>query len=78
MHHYRLAIWHNEVFLGHFQTDTPAAREAVRHIVQCLEQAGSMRWQLEQAQDEQRLLSTGPKGVRVISSEPVFCAIDSL
>ncbi|WP_232243855.1 MULTISPECIES: cytoplasmic protein [Pseudomonas] len=57
--------------LGHFESATPWAHEAVQEIARCLAGAG-YSVELLVADSERRLLESGPDGVRVLYSEPVF------
>ncbi|MCP8467056.1 cytoplasmic protein [Pseudomonas sp. ZM23] len=71
MQKYRLIIQRHGQLLGHFDSDVPWAREAVRTIVECL---GAQGYDLELrvAEGERRLLESTPEGIRLLGSEPLF------
>ena len=71
MNKYRLMVHKHDKLLGHFESDTPWAREAVRDISRCLVEAG-YELKLLVSNSERRLLDSGPDGIRVLSSEPIF------
>lgn len=71
MQKYRLTIQHHGRLLGHFESDVPWAREAVRSIAGCLGELG-YDLELQVAEGERRLLESTPEGVRLLGSEPLF------
>ncbi|MFV3307857.1 cytoplasmic protein [Pseudomonas sp. NY15181] len=79
MQKYRLSIQRHGQLLGHFESDVPWAREAVRSIAGCLGEQG-FSLELQVAEGERRLLESTPEGVRLLGSEPLFrrMALDDL
>ncbi len=73
MNRYRLMINSNDRLLGHFESATPWAHDAAQEIARCLAAAG-YDLELLVADSERRLLESGPDGVRVLHSEPIFKA----
>lgn len=71
MNRYRLMVSRNNRLAGHFESATPWALEAVQDIARCLADAG-YAIQFQVADGERRLLESGPEGVRVLHSEPIF------
>jgi len=71
MHKYRLIIQRHGRLLGHFDSDLPWAREAVRAIADALGGQG-YALELQLADSERRLLESSPQGIRLVSSEPLF------
>lgn len=71
---FRLIISQDQQLLGHFQSDTPTAQRAIEKIAGSLSAAG-YDLELQIAHHERRLLESGPEGLRVISSEPLFVAV---
>ncbi|MBD9500842.1 cytoplasmic protein [Pseudomonas sp. BGr12] len=71
MHKYRLIIQRHGQLLGHFDSDLPWARDAVRAIAESL---GGQDFDLELqvADSERRLLESSPAGIKVLASEPLF------
>ncbi|QEY71442.1 cytoplasmic protein [Pseudomonas denitrificans (nom. rej.)] len=71
MHKYRLTIQRHGQLLGHFDSDLPWARDAVRAIAESL---GGQDFDLELqvADSERRLLESSPAGIKVLASEPLF------
>lgn len=69
---YRLNIHRHGKFLGHFESGTAWSLEAVSDIAERLVEADGYRLELMAAKDERRLLESGPDGVRVLYSAPVF------
>jgi len=71
MQKYRLIIQCHGQLLGHFDSDLPWARDAVRAIVESL---GGQDFDLELqvADSERRLLESSPAGIKVLASEPLF------
>lgn len=69
---YRLLIRRHERLLGHFESDTPDALDAVRDIAARLGASDGYRLELLVAEGERRLLESTPQGVRVVSREPMF------
>ncbi|MDU4253161.1 cytoplasmic protein [Pseudomonas sp.] len=71
MHKYRLTIQRHGQLLGHFDSDLPWARDAVRAIAEGL---GGQDFDLELqvADSERRLLESSPAGIRVLASEPLY------
>lgn len=79
MHKYRLIIQRHGQLLGHFDSDLPWARDAVRAIAESL---GGQDFDLELqvADSERRLLESSPAGIKVLASEPLYrpMALDTL
>lgn len=71
MQKYRLSIHRHGQLLGHFDSDVPWAREAVRSIAGCLGELG-YGLELRVAEGERRLLESTPGGVRLLGCEPLF------
>ncbi|MBD9629293.1 cytoplasmic protein [Pseudomonas sp. T] len=71
MQKYRLTIQRHGQLLGHFDSDLPWARDAVRAIAESL---GGQDFDLELqvADSERRLLESSPAGIKVLASEPLF------
>lgn len=69
---YRLIVHRNDVLLGRFDSDGPQARQHLQTIAATLPAAEGFQLQWQQAVGEQRLLSSGPQGLRVLSSEAVY------
>jgi hypothetical protein len=74
MQKYRLIIQRHGQLLGHFDSDLPWARDAVRAIAETL---GGQAFDLELqvADSERRLLESSPAGIKVLASEPLFRTI---
>lgn len=79
MNKYRLIIQRHGQLLGHFDSDLPWARDAVRAIAESL---GGQDFDLELqvADSERRLLESSPAGIKVLASEPLYrpMALDTL
>ncbi|MGE9763040.1 cytoplasmic protein [Pseudomonas sp. PDM20] len=71
MHKYRLTIQRHGQLLGHFDSDLPWARDAVRAIAESLG-GQDFNLELQVADSERRLLESSPAGVKVLASEPLF------
>lgn len=71
MNRYRLMVSRNNRLAGHLEYANPWALEAVQDIARCLADAG-YAIQFQVADGERRLLESGPEGVRVLHSEPIF------
>lgn len=57
--------------MGHFDSETPWAEDAIQEIGRCLSEAG-FTLDLLVADNERRILESGPEGIRVLHSEPIF------
>jgi hypothetical protein len=71
MQKYRLTLQRHGQLLGHFDSDLPWARDAVRAIAQALDGQG-FDLELQVADSERRLLESSPDGIRVLASEPLY------
>ncbi|VVO54182.1 cytoplasmic protein [Pseudomonas fluorescens] len=71
MKKFRLTVRKSEKLLGHFESDAPWAEDAVQDIAHCLSEAG-YTLELLVADGERRLLESGPEGIRILSSKPIF------
>lgn len=71
MKSFRLTVSKSNRLLGHFESNTPWAEESIREIARCLTDAGYVM-DLLVADDERRLLESGPDGIRVLHREPIF------
>ena len=71
MQKYRLIIQRHGQLLGHFDSDLPWARDAVRAIVDALDGHG-FDLELQGADSERRLLESSPAGIKVLASEPLY------
>jgi len=69
---YRINIWRHGTLLGHFQSDTPWAEDAARDIAALLGSNPAYRLEILAAHSERRLVESGPGGMRLVSSEPLF------
>jgi len=72
MQTYRLVIRQHGKLLGHFDSNTPSASNSIREIASRFTQAEGFELELLVAEQERRLLESGPDGIRLVSSEPVF------
>lgn len=79
MQKYRLIIQRHGQWLGHFDSDAPWAKEAVRSIAGCLGELG-YGLELQVADSERRWLESSPSGIKVLASEPLYrpMALESL
>ena len=71
MNRYRLMVHRDTKLLGHFESAVPWAQDAVHEIARCLADAG-YDLELLIADSERRLLDSGPEGIRIVHSEPIF------
>lgn len=69
---YRLIIHCQDQRWGQFDSEGPQAREHLIALAARLPDADGFRLQWQQAVGEQRLLHSGPDGLKVLSSEPVY------
>ncbi|MFN4160841.1 MAG: hypothetical protein ACK4FW_02485 [Stenotrophomonas sp.] len=72
MSSHRLIVHQHGVLLGRFDSDGPQARHNLHTLAAQLPAAQGFQLQWQQAVGEQRLLSSGPQGLRVLSSEVVY------
>lgn len=72
MSSYRLIIHRHEQRWGRFDSEGPRAREHLIALAARLPEADGFRLQWQQAVGEQRLLHSGPDGLKVLSSEAVY------
>ncbi|MDY0976186.1 cytoplasmic protein [Massilia sp. CFBP9012] len=71
---YRIDIRRHGRLLGHFESGTPWSLEAARDIAATLGKADGYQLTFALARDERRLVESGPNGMRLVSSEPLFVA----
>jgi hypothetical protein len=69
---YRLIVHRNQKLLGHFESSTPWASEAIDELVARLPASEGFELQLLVATDERRLIEASASGIRVLGREPVF------
>lgn len=69
---YRIVISRHGRLLGHFESDTPWAEDAIRDLLRRLPGRDGYRTELFVAHDERRLLESGPDGLKVLSRKPLF------
>lgn len=69
---YRIDIRRHGRLLGHFESATPWSLEATRDIAATLGKADGYQLTFALARDERRLVESGPNGMRLVSSEPLF------
>ena len=69
---YRLMIYRHGKLLGHFESDTPDAEQAVRDIASRFSAGEGFHLDTLIASGERRLLESTPDGVRLLSREPCF------
>lgn len=74
MQTYRLNIRRHGKLLGHFESNASGSLDAVKDIAARLPEAEGYFLELLVAKDERRLLESGPDGIRVLCSSPVFIA----
>lgn len=77
MSSHRLIVHQYGVLLGRFDSDGPQARHNLHTLAAQLPALHGFHLQWQQAIGEQRLLSSGPQGLRVLSSEVVYQDIPS-
>ena len=73
---HRLTIRRNGRLLGHFDSDTPWAQEAVSEVAQQLSPALGFELTHQVAQTERRIVESSPQGMRVLSIEHHFVSTD--
>ncbi|MNI54214.1 hypothetical protein D3C73_1091010 [compost metagenome] len=76
MHTHRLVIRQHGKLLGHFDSNTPSAAQAMREVASRFPESEGFELELFVAQHERRVLESGPEGIRLISSEPVFVGVE--
>ncbi|TJZ74248.1 cytoplasmic protein [Chitiniphilus eburneus] len=69
---YRLIIHRHGRLLGHFESSTPGALEAVKDITARLGADDGYRIELQIADGERRLLESSPDGIRLLGCELLF------
>lgn len=69
---YRLIIRRHNKLLGHFESDTPWALEAMQDIAQRLLDCDGYQLETQVSEGERRLLESSSEGIRVLSTERVF------
>lgn len=72
---YRLNIHRDQKHLGHFESDTPWALEAVHDIAQRLPAAEGYCIEMQVSEGERRYLEVGPGGIRVLGTEHSFRSV---
>ncbi|QHB71649.1 hypothetical protein [Stenotrophomonas sp. 364] len=72
MSSHRLIVHQHGVLLGHFDSAGPQARHHLHTLATQLPAAAGFQLQWQQAIGEQRLLSSGPAGLKVLGSEVVY------
>jgi len=71
---YRINIRHQGQLPGHVESATPWSLQAARQVAATLDAAGGYQLDYQVARDERRLIESGPAGMRLVSSEPLFVA----
>ncbi|MBB4863263.1 hypothetical protein HNP46_002110 [Pseudomonas nitritireducens] len=71
MQKYRLTLQRHGQLLGHFDSDLPWARDAIRAVAEALGGQG-FDLQLQVAEGERRLLESSPEGIRILACEPLY------
>ncbi|MGE8209983.1 MAG: hypothetical protein ACN6RH_10765 [Stenotrophomonas rhizophila] len=72
MNSYRLIVHQHGVLLGRFDSEGPQARRHLQTLAAQLPGTDGFQLQWQQAIGEQRLLSSGPAGLKVLGSEVVY------
>jgi hypothetical protein len=67
-----LNIHYRDQLLGHFETSVPQSNMALREMRARLPAAEGFRLELLVAEDERRYVESGPGGIRLIASIPLF------
>ena len=75
MQTHRLIIRQYGKLLGHFDSNTANASSAAREVASRFPAAEGFELELLVAEHERRLLESGPEGIRLVSSEPVFVRV---
>ena len=73
---YRLTIYHQQKQLGHFESDTPHSRQAVRDILQRLPANEGFTFELQVAHSERRIIEADTQGIRILAREAQFKSIE--
>ncbi|MCF7749980.1 hypothetical protein KQ945_04410 [Bacillus subtilis subsp. subtilis] len=69
---YRLVILQHGTLLGHLDSTGPQARQHLQQLAARLPATEGFALQWQQAIGEQRLLSSGPQGLKVLGSQAVY------
>lgn len=69
---HRLVVHRNGRLLGHFDADVPWAKEAIEELSQRLPESEGFSLEHLVAEDEHRLVLSGPDGVRILGRDPIF------
>lgn len=72
---YRLVVQRHQKLLGHFESNTPWASEAVKEIAARFPKEEGFELELLVAKEERRLVEMSSSGIRVLGREPVFTSI---
>ena len=72
MNSYRLIVHQHGVLLGRFDSEGPQARRHLQTLAVQLPGTDGFQLQWQQAIGEQRLLSSGPAGLKVLGSEMIY------
>ena len=78
MQAYRLIIRRYDRLLGHFETDTPWASEALEEILGRPPSSEGYRIELQASEGERRLLESSPTGIRVLSIKQIYRPTQSI
>lgn len=73
---HRLIIQRNGRLLGHFDSDTPWAAEAVSEVATQFSTSDGFHLTYQVARDERRIVESSSQGVRVLSVEHLFAAAE--
>ncbi|WP_325950297.1 cytoplasmic protein [Pseudomonas putida] len=72
---YRLVVQRHQKLLGHFESSTPWASEAIEDLIARLPVSEGFELQLLVAKEERRLIESSSAGIRVLGCEPIFTSL---
>ncbi|MDH2433957.1 cytoplasmic protein [Pokkaliibacter sp. MBI-7] len=73
---YRLVIHRHGKLLGHFESGTPWAEQAIMEVAALFPDAAGFQLSAQKSIEERRLLASGPEGVQIIHAEHTFTPLE--
>ncbi|WP_215777097.1 hypothetical protein [Paludibacterium sp. B53371] len=76
MTRWKVTLWHHQILWGVFETEVPQAEQVITQLLQLLSPAQGFQAEVRCAEQESRLIETGPTGTRLLAITPHFRQVD--
>lgn len=73
---YRIIVWKDLRLWCRIDSHGPFAKEAMKEMLALLSAQDGYSVEIQISHDDKRILETGPNGIRLLATEPIFNTVE--